>query len=495
MKQVCTPLVLSVFLFAVLSTGAHAQGQCGLSALTDTVGAGFDIPAVSGDLVVFDTGADLVGQNGDGNFEIYAADLSTSPPAITQITHSTGAGIFSDSPTTDGRRIAFESNADLVGENPGGSYQVFVYDLETASLTQLSHGAVDHFDPVIDGDLVAWGSHGDPLGTNADGNSEVFLYDLATSTLRQITHTTSGAAGGVDIDAGRVAFVSSGDVLGNGAGGTYHLYLYDTATASVSELAPTVGGTQSPSIDGHRVAFKASSPAGFDAYVYDLADESLKQITDTSGYNESNPSIQGDFVAFGSQGDPLGTNADHDWEIFLYDLATSTTVQVTDTTGGTEQAFAVLSGTRIVFVTNADPTGTNSDGGMDLFVADCPDLIAPPPPPGPWLTSSEIPDFQFKVRITGQGGTPRMGVEEPVCIPETLCVSGAVPGRSEVFLRIVGPKPNGYLWPTLVKFSTSEVEIWIEQLSSADLHYYELAGAAPGVDELPGLFDRHSFKP
>jgi ELWxxDGT repeat protein len=77
----------------------------------------------------------------------------------------------------------------------------------------------------------------------------------------------------------------------------------------------------------------------------------------------------------------------------------------------------------------------------------------PPLPPGPFLESPSVPGFRFKVRITG-GGTSLMGRQEPQCIPETLCVSGQIPGRSEVFLRVVGPKPNGYLWPTLVKFST-----------------------------------------
>jgi len=501
MKQVCHrpvlvfPLLLSLPLLMLLSTAAFGQPQCGLSALTDTVGAEYDNPQAGGDLVVFDADADLVGQNADGNFEIFAADLSTSPPTITQITHTSGAGIFNVSPTTDGRRIAFESDADLVGQNADGSYEIYVFDLATSSLVQVSHGTVDSFGPSIDGDLVAFDSKSDPLGTNGDGNSEVFVYDLATSHLTQITKTTAGFAGGVDVDAGRVVFVSSGDVLGPGTGGSYHLYLYDTAKASLSELAPAIGATQSPSIDGHRVAFKAGPPSDFELYVDDLTDASVKRITHTPGENESDPSIQGDFVAFASQGDPLGTNADHNWEIFLYDLTTSSVVQITDTTGGTEQAFAVLSGFRIVFLSDTDPTGTNSDGGLDLFLADCPDLLAPLPPAGPWLTSSEIPDFQFKVRITSQSGTSRMGTEEPICIPETLCVSGAVPGRSEVFLRVVGPKPNGYLWPTLVKFSTSEVEIWIEQISSGDLHYYKLAGAAPGVDELPGLFDRHAFQP
>ncbi len=118
----------------------------------------------------------------------------------------------------------------------------------------------------------------------------------------------------------------------------------------------------------------------------------------------------------------------------------------------------------------------------------------PPLPPGPFLESSSVPGFRFKVRITG-GGASHMGRQEPRCIPETLCVSGQVPGRSEVFLRVVGPKPNGFLWSTLVKFSTSRVEVWVEQRATGEIRYYDLAAAEPGQDVLPGLFDRHGFMP
>lgn len=118
-----------------------------------------------------------------------------------------------------------------------------------------------------------------------------------------------------------------------------------------------------------------------------------------------------------------------------------------------------------------------------------------PPPPGPPVVDSRYPDFRIWVRITGQGQASILGTWEPDCLDETVCFSGAVPGRSEVFARIVGPKPNGKLWPTLVKFTTSQVEVWIEQASTGQLRYYLLEGASPGADELPGLFDRDGFEP
>ncbi len=120
--------------------------------------------------------------------------------------------------------------------------------------------------------------------------------------------------------------------------------------------------------------------------------------------------------------------------------------------------------------------------------------VVPDPPEGAWLETAEIPGFRFKVRITGGGGVIPTR-READCIPETLCISGAVPGRSELFTRIVGPKPNGFLQPNLVKFSTSQIEAWIEQLSSGQLNYYELDPATPGSDSLAGFFDRTGFEP
>ena len=119
----------------------------------------------------------------------------------------------------------------------------------------------------------------------------------------------------------------------------------------------------------------------------------------------------------------------------------------------------------------------------------------PLPPDDAPFVSEQFPDFRFHVRIVNQSGESQPVRKDASCIEETVCLSGAVPGRSEIFLRIVGPKPNGRLWPTLVKFTTSEVEVWIEQISTGEVRYYRLEGAAPGRDELTGLFDRDGFAP
>lgn len=130
--------------------------------------------------------------------------------------------------------------------------------------------------------------------------------------------------------------------------------------------------------------------------------------------------------------------------------------------------------------------GEASDGG---------DPDGPPEPdPDGWFTDPTFPGFRFNVEITA-GESSRLGVREPFCLDETVCVSGAVPGRVEIQIRIVGPKPNGRLWPTLFKASTSRFDVWIEQLSTGVVKHYVLEGAAPGSSELPGLFDRDGFVP
>lgn len=120
--------------------------------------------------------------------------------------------------------------------------------------------------------------------------------------------------------------------------------------------------------------------------------------------------------------------------------------------------------------------------------------VGPAVPPGDWLTTSSVPGFRFKVRLT-TGATGKAGKKESQCIAEALCVSGAVAGRSEIFTRVVGPKPNGYLWPTLVKFTPARVEVWVEQVKTSQVKYYLLPGAAADSSELAGLFDRKGFLP
>ena len=112
-----------------------------------------------------------------------------------------------------------------------------------------------------------------------------------------------------------------------------------------------------------------------------------------------------------------------------------------------------------------------------------------------FITVSTFPDFQFRVRIN-QGGSTITGLRETNgCVPETLCVSGALPGRPEVFLRVVGPRSNGYFWPTIIRFTPSRVEVDVQQISTGILKTYVLPAVPPESNNLSGVLDREGFRP
>lgn len=140
--------------------------------------------------------------------------------------------------------------------------------------------------------------------------------------------------------------------------------------------------------------------------------------------------------------------------------------------------------------------------GHELWAVRVADEVEPPPPPPPpdppydaWIESPTFPGFRFQVRIGAPADAPREASPVADCEPDTVCVSGAVPGRPEVYLRMLGPRPNGYLWPTIVRFTPSRVEVWIEQRSTGQVNYYDLPPVGPGDEDLFGRQDRTGFSP
>lgn len=111
-----------------------------------------------------------------------------------------------------------------------------------------------------------------------------------------------------------------------------------------------------------------------------------------------------------------------------------------------------------------------------------------------FFSDPQYPDFRFRVRI-GNVGEEFFGLRENSCLEDTVCVSGQIPGRSELFLRILGPRPNGFLWPTLVRFTPSRLVVDIRQESTGQLNTYILDAIPPGTEELNGLQDRTGFRP
>lgn len=239
--------------------------------LTDEPGAGYSIDA-SGTQIAFAGRGDPLGTNPDGNSEIFL--FRTSEAALNQITQTveavnvlpalsadglhlaflsdaslTGAetgtelslflkDLDSDSlrfaspvstefdpldqraPLMDsaGRRVVFESDLDLTGQNPRRRLVVFVFDTETSELRQITSGVgATRLDSLeSNGTIVALTSDTNPLRINSDRNTEIFLLELPDGLPRQVTRSRRAwngsarlASGGTDI-----LFISNADYVG-----------------------------------------------------------------------------------------------------------------------------------------------------------------------------------------------------------------------------------------------------------------------------------------
>jgi Tol biopolymer transport system component len=323
---------------------------------------------------------------------------------VTQLTITTG-GVFGNlnpSINAAGTRVAFRSDRDLTPGSPGnadGNEEIFLFDTTTSSFTQLTNtpggrNAV----PAInaDGTRIAFVSNRDLTpGSpgNADGNFEIFLFDTTTSTVTQLTNTTGGfnTFPATNAAGTRIAFVSDRDLTPGSPGnadGNFELFLFDTTTSTVTQLTNTTAGGLNifPAINatGTRIAFHSdrnltggNADLNFELFLFDTTTSTVTQLTNTTAGLNADPAINatGTRIAFRSTRDLTpGSpgNADGNDEIFLFDTTTSSFTQLTNTIGGGNGNPAInADGTRVAFVSDRDLTpGSpgNADGNLEIFL-------------------------------------------------------------------------------------------------------------------------------
>jgi Tol biopolymer transport system component len=127
-------------------------------------------------------------------------------------------GAFNQRPmlSADGSRLTFVSTFNPLGQNADGNRELFSFDTLTQSFEQLTHtvgGQLDLGGISGDGSRIAFSSSADLVGENADGNVEVFVYDLLAGDFQQVTHALDGFSVDATIseDGLTVAYVASRD--------------------------------------------------------------------------------------------------------------------------------------------------------------------------------------------------------------------------------------------------------------------------------------------
>lgn len=145
----------------------------------------------SGNTIAFQSDCDHLGENLDRNVEIFRVTIAGVLTQLTRDDSLSGCGCFDPSINGNGSATAFDSDCDLVGENPIAVSEIFVVT-PAGVVTQLTHSDIDgctSLAPSItpSGDFVAFESDCDYAGANEDGSLEIFRAAFPVSSVLQMS--------------------------------------------------------------------------------------------------------------------------------------------------------------------------------------------------------------------------------------------------------------------------------------------------------------------
>ena len=231
--------------FVAQPAGAGAA----FSQISSSAAGQAETPVMSRDgrYVAFWHSGDLVaGQNTDGSFELFRADLDAGGGgAIEQLTSGLAPNPYHSAPSIsdDGSRIAFVLEADIAGQNPDGSWELFLW--EAGVFRQLTNwqpamgvGRTLLF-PSISGDgqtvVFAGEGHVDASLPGPVVDEEIFRWREGVAGSERLTTATSKGDSSffarVSRDGRRVVFLSLSNFAGTNDNDNAELFAWDEGGA------------------------------------------------------------------------------------------------------------------------------------------------------------------------------------------------------------------------------------------------------------------------
>lgn len=332
---------------------------------------------------------------------------------IRQITKTTLCENFQPTISGDGAAVAFLSDCQIIpGKNVDQNYEVFLYDFDKKTFTQITETTVRHAtnQPAIndDGSRVAFMSTADLVsGKNADGNAEIFLFDARSGRLTQVTQTAPPVANSspsLDGKGDRLLFLSVADLVrGGNLDGSVEAFLFERPKARFTQVTRIEAGPASPSgptpppisgavltHDGRKAVIVSTADLAEGTqtrgaarlFVYDVATKATRPVPATAGVGEhlhGPPVVNGDGsrivvvsdASHAALAEPVGPDSGHAASpsarqgLVLLDAATgAANVLLEAGECGMQKPTIDAAGATIAFSSSCDFVGGNADFGL-----------------------------------------------------------------------------------------------------------------------------------
>ena len=291
-------------------------------------------------------------------------------------------------------RVAFVSDEDPFGTNPGNEEQIFGYDIGTGVLTQLTFEPMGtgitfmNFDLSDGGGQVVFVTTDDITGGNPTNSFNIFMASIDGSTVTQVTNNTLGFLADPQIGDTTIVFLSESDLTGNNAAGNREIFSINTDGSGLTQLTANnaLPVTLAFSDDGSKIAydspadpFGANGDFSTEIFVLDIDGNGHAQLTDGLADSvEPDLSDDGSLVAFTSRADLVaGGNADGTFEVFVANTDGTANVQITSSaddsgtyTSGAPGALEISGfGAYVFFGSDPNHTGDNPSQEHTIFWA------------------------------------------------------------------------------------------------------------------------------
>lgn len=359
-----------------------------LTAVTNSTSpADWGLPVVSGGggrIAVSSSGDNLAGGNADFSSELFV--LGSNGSGLRQLTSSFVANAIQPALVADGSEVVFVSDDDPFGTNPFRIRQLFRSTKSGSNLRQLSQ--------FVDNGGVYRGPEASGSGnvlsfsvTDSTGTLQLCSINGDGSNFRQLTQFNQPVfEHGMSRDGSLIAFTSpwNGDGAEVSVDSSDIFVIHPDGTGlqrlTLAPVNPPLLSSGNPRLDstGSWIAFE--SYANFTGQNGDYSSEIYRMRPDGTGKQQIStmgafqrswkPDISGDgnLIVYSSNGNPFGTNPDHNGELFLWTASTGLTQQLTVTTDGTnEDARISEDGGWIYFISTAPIVEFDPDHPRDGY--------------------------------------------------------------------------------------------------------------------------------